>query len=330
MKKLIMITLIIMVLVLPGCSGKEKQADLAADNSQAKEEVQETDMKDEKNTATTEETGTKEAAAEGTEKSEEVKPEEKEGSASEATTAPEAAEPTRVPEGLVLPLTTNLSGKVMIQTVSKSTTYPYNSYIITSVNGERIILDPTSMPKKEECDLSPVAIISTHSHPDHIDNRFYNSYECEKLMYKKGEINTEAFRIYTIPSSHNGDTIAENSMNVIVVVEVDGLRIAHMGDIGQTALTEDQLKELGEIDIAFMQFENSYSDMTLDNRKGFNMMEQLKPKLIIPTHYTDKALPLFGESYGNVTEVENVLEIAKEDIPDKTEIYRVLNQHIYK
>ena len=324
MKKLTMIAMIIMVLVLPGCSGKEKQAanPETSDNSQTKEEVQETAMEDETNTPPTEAPGTEEAVAEENKTTETGTTEE--GNAATKT------EPTPVPAGLVLPLTTNSSGKVMIQTVSKSISYPYNSYIITSVNGESIVLDPTTMPKKEECDLNPVAILSTHTHPDHVDYIFSNAYDCEKLMFKKGEINTNDFHIYTIQSSHDGDTITEDSSNVIVVIEVDGLRIAHMGDIGQTALTEEQLKELGEIDIAFMQFVNSYSSMTLDNKKGFNMMDQLKPKLIIPTHYTDASMPLFEEKYGTITDVENVLEIAKEDIPDQTGMYRILNKHVYK
>ena len=338
MKKLILFTIIVLVLILPGCSGKEKQiANSSVSDNSKKEEDQGTDMKEEK--SSTEITGTdgvvnSDAASSNEASTKDTKTESTEDAAmntetSEATVQ-EEAEPTPVPEGLVLPLTTNSSGKVMIQTVSKNTTYPYNSYIITSIKGESIVLDPTSMPKKEECNLNPVAILSTHAHPDHIDNRFTNSYECEKLLFKKGEINTADFRIYTIQSSHNGDTIGENSNNVIAVVEVDGLRIAHMGDIGQNTLTEEQLQELGVIDIAFMQFENSYSDMTLENKKGFNMMEQLKPKLIIPTHYTDAALPLFEESYGTVTESENVLEIAREDIPDQTAMIRILNKHIYK
>ncbi len=325
--------MIVLVMTLVGCSGKEEQeASKATDQSQTKGEVQDSVMEKENNTVTTEANGSQEAV------NAESKPTE-EGKTADQTTDTQstadiqtevAPEATPVPEGLVLPLTTNTSGKVMIQTVSKSTTYPYNSYIITSVNGENIILDATSMPKKEEIDLNPAAILSTHSHPDHIDDRFFNAYECEKLLYKKGEINTKDFHIYTIQSAHDGDWIPEQSYNVIIVLEVDGLRIAHMGDIGQTILTEDQLKELGEIDIAFMQYENSYSNMSLNNRKGFNMMEQLKPKLIIPTHYTNAALPLFEEAYGTITEVVNVLEIAKEDIPDQTAMLRILNQHVYE
>ncbi len=54
-----------------------------------------------------------------------------------------------------------------------------------------------------------------------------------------------------------------------------------MGDIGQNELTEEQLDAIGEIDIAFMQFENSYSRMNLDNLKGFTMIEQVNPRIVI-------------------------------------------------
>jgi hypothetical protein len=50
-------------------------------------------------------------------------------------------------------------------------------------------------------------------------------------------------------------------------------------------------------DIAFMQFENSYSDMSLANGKGFSLIEQLNPAVIISTHYTDNALPVLEAKY---------------------------------
>lgn len=238
---------------------------------------------------------------------------------------------TTIPKDLVLPVTTNDTGKVLIQTVSGSKTYLYTSYIITSIKGESVVIDATTMPKPEIVEINPVAMMQTHTHPDHSDYVYTNSYDVPKLMSKKGELQVGDYNIFTIPSSHSNDTIVENGSNVIVVVEVDGLRIAHMGDVGQTKLTEDQLKSLGKIDIAFMQFENSYSDMSLENGKGFTMMEQLQPVIIIPTHYSDNALKVLEEKYGVITEVENILEISKDDLPENTlNVYRILNTHKYK
>jgi hypothetical protein len=232
---------------------------------------------------------------------------------------------------LVLPLTENTSGKVMIQTVSGSKTYKYNSYIITSAEGESVVVDPTSMPRIDVVDINPAAIISTHAHDDHVSIKFNESYECPMILYTEDDINTKDFHIYTIPSSHADDKILEDASNYIVVFEVDGLRIAHMGDIGQTSLTQEQIDAIGEIDIAFMQFENGYSDMSLDNAKGFTLIEQLNPGIIIPTHYTDAATAVLSDKYGPITEFENVLTITKDEMPDnKLAVYHITNTHKYR
>lgn len=230
----------------------------------------------------------------------------------------------------VFPLQENTTGKVLIQTVSSDKTYPYNSYLITSSKGETVVVDPTKMPKKELIDFNPAAIVCTHSHPDHTDQIYTNSYQCKKILYTKDDIKTRDFHIYTISSSHSGDTISDSGQNVIVVFEVDGLRIAHMGDIGQTKLTDEQIKALGKIDIAFMQFENSYSDMTLSNEKGFHLIEQLNPTIVIPTHFTDATLPVIEEKYGDITDFENSLEIIKGDLPEKSlTFYHIKNSLKY-
>ena len=252
-------------------------------------------------------------------------------SAADATVPEETTAVTTVPVELVLPLTENTSGKVQIQTVSGSLTYKYNSYIITSAEGESVVVDPTAMPGVDIFDIKPAAIISTHAHEDHISKKFTEAYDCQKILYSEADINTEDFHIYTVASAHADDTILDDATNYIVVFEVDGLRIAHMGDIGQIVLTGDQLAAIGEIDIAFMQFENGYSDMSLKNEKGFSLIEQLNPKIIVPTHYTDASIPVLTEKYGAINEFDNVLTISKDTLPEKAlTVYHITNTHKYR
>jgi hypothetical protein len=79
-----------------------------------------------------------------------------------------------------------------------------------------------------------------------------------------------------------------------------------------------------------MQFENSYSTMNLENKMGFNLIEQLNPKIIIPTHYTGKGLAELKTKYGDITESDNMLAISKEDIPeDSLNVYVITNTHRY-
>lgn len=251
---------------------------------------------------------------------------------SSETTAATSAE-TEVNADLVLPLTENNSGKVMIQTVSASDTYKFNSYIITSVDGEAVVADPTVMPAVKIVDINPAAIVNTHGHGDHVDQIYQDSYDCQKICHVVDDINTKDFHIYTFPSSHNGDVVNESTGNVIIVFEVNGLRIAHMGDCGQTFLTDEQLEKLGDIDIAFMQFENNYSSMNIKNEKGFKLMEQLNPKIVIPTHYPVSAVDVFEEKYGEITVCENLLQISKEDFAslpkERCNFYIISNTHKY-
>lgn len=233
----------------------------------------------------------------------------------------------------VLPLTENTSGKVQIQTVSSSSTYPYTSYIITSANGESIVLDPTSMPPKEVIDLLPAAIISTHAHSDHTDSSFTNTYDCPHFTAEVTTLDTKDFKIATLASSHQNDTIDQFPSNTITLLEVDGIRIAHMGDIGQSTFTEEQLTILGHIDIAFMQFHNdgNSSGLGLTPEKSFKLMEQLKPTIIIPTHYTEDFLPDLEQKYGEIQEFDNVLTISKDDLlATSVNMYRILNTHVYQ
>ncbi|TCT12967.1 L-ascorbate metabolism protein UlaG (beta-lactamase superfamily) [Natranaerovirga pectinivora] len=238
---------------------------------------------------------------------------------------------TNPPSHLLLPIIENNTGKVLIQNINGNTQYPNNGYMITSINGHRLIIDPSFMPSKRLIDFNPSAIISTHSHSDHYDQLFNSYYDCPKILWSIETLEIDDFKIFTILSSHNDDNLNETyPSNILVVVEVDGLRIAHMGDIGQTSLTDEQLDLLGEIDIAFMQYENKFSRMTLENEKGFNLFEQFSPKIGIPTHYTEDTIPVLIDKYGELIEFENYFTISKDELPQTSlNIYRLINNHKY-
>ena len=234
----------------------------------------------------------------------------------------------------VLPEAQNKSGKVRIQTVAESTKgVLYNSYVISSIKGENIVVDPYMMPMTAIVDLKPAAVMSTHKHYDHIDGSFTSEYENTKTKLYAQEVfdfKTKDFNIYSIASAHGSDVIYEKPTNVIIVMEVDGLRIAHFGDCGQTKFTDEQLQKIGKIDIAFMQFDNpQYSAMSFENKKGFNLLAQINPKYIIPTHYNDQDVKYLEQLYGPTKRVDNKLEITKEELPSKTTPCIISNTHTY-
>ena len=102
-----------------------------------------------------------------------------------------------------------------------------------------------------------------------------------------------------------------------------------MGDCGQTSLTDDELKQIGKVDVMITQFNNSYSNMTIESNMGNNLVDQVKPAIVIPTHYAINDLTVLAKKYGEIKEFDTTLELTKDDIPkDGPVMYRILNSQV--
>jgi L-ascorbate metabolism protein UlaG (beta-lactamase superfamily) len=75
--------------------------------------------------------------------------------------------------------------------------------------------------------------------------------------------------------------------DTITVMDVDGLRIAHMGDIGELQLTPAQIKSMGRVDVLMMPAGGFF---TVSPSEAATLVQQIKPKIIIPMHYQTPAL----------------------------------------
>ncbi len=126
-----------------------------------------------------------------------------------------------------------------------------------------------------------------------------------------------------IASAHNeGDEFrSAGGTNYIFIVDMGGLRIAHFGDIGQDALTPEQLSALGKVDIAITQLSNAFSGVDATNKKGFNLMDQVKPKLIIPSHIDERiCVKMAADKWTAYKSSKKFVSISPEDLSDKTVI----------
>jgi len=65
-------------------------------------------------------------------------------------------------------------------------------------------------------------------------------------------------------------------------VEVDGLTICHLGDLGHE-LTDAQVKSIGKVDVLMIPIGGIY---TINGEQAQAVMKQLKPRLyVFPMHY---------------------------------------------
>lgn len=181
---------------------------------------------------------------------------------------------------------------------------------LISPEGVRVLIDVYNPALLSTPATEDDILLTTHSHSDHYLPGFVEEFPGQQLDRVAGEIESGDVHVWGIPSAHlpNDEMTDEGSSNYIFIVDIGGLRVAHFGDIGQEALTDEQLELLGEVDIAITQFVNPFSQMDVRHEKGFNLVAQFNPKLIIPTHYNLDALEVSVEKWEDFqTEEEPVV-----------------------
>jgi len=195
---------------------------------------------------------------------------------------------------------------------------------LISPQGTRVLIDVFDPSALSSPVTEKDVLLTTHGHDDHIKSDFAGSFPGQQLKIQEGEISLPDVSIRGIASAHSaaGEFKPEGGSNYIYIVDMGGLRIVHFGDIGQDQLTQEQLDALGQVDIALTQFVNSYSQMSVGNKKGFNLMAQVKPRLIIPTHGGSDmdAIQYAMELWDVVAADASEVSVGRSDLSDGTQV----------
>jgi len=201
--------------------------------------------------------------------------------------------------------------------------YQDNSqFEIVTPDGRAILIDTIDPGKLSKKMTNQDILLVTHEHSDHYSASVVKDFPGQKLIIKEGSIELPDVTIRAIASAHRAtdDFLPEGGTNYIFIIDVAGLRLVHFGDIGQDTLTPEQLKTLGHVDVAMMQLENSYSQMYKTNKKGFNLMNQLKPSIILQTHSSNQAAAEAIKEWKAFSMQKPVLKLTREKIPSQTTI----------
>lgn len=190
---------------------------------------------------------------------------------------------------------------------------------IINGDGQRVIVnlfDPAKL--SAPVTQADVLLISGN---DYYTADFIRDFPGEKLVARVGEIGREGLHIRGISSNRDDKTEFpdENGSNYIFLIEMEGIRIADFGYIGQGKLTSEQLKALGAIDIALLPFYNFRNGMSVYDPRGYRLMDQVKPKLIIPTGL-DLDTALLAKEKWPTSYWDEPLTINQNQLPVKTRV----------
>lgn len=184
--------------------------------------------------------------------------------------------------------------------------------------------DPDFTGLKLPKDLQADIVLSTHDHGDHNNvAAVRNPVNGIPMVFKDpGEYEVNGVVITGISSYHDNSQGSQRGLNTIFHLMFDGLNIVHLGDLGQSKLSEEQIAQIGQTDILLIPVGSVY---TIDGKVASDIVSQLEPKIVIPMHYFIEGLKFQLESVDKFLKemgVENVspqpkLSIIKDKLPEE-------------
>jgi L-ascorbate metabolism protein UlaG (beta-lactamase superfamily) len=129
-------------------------------------------------------------------------------------------------------------------------------------------------------------VLITHEHIDHNAADVVNGSPAI-LRSTAGRLESPLGEVLAVASEHDQLAGTERGPNTIFVFELDGVRIAHFGDLGQRALREEQATVIGTVDLMFLPIGGG---PTIGADQAAAIVERLHPRWVVPMHYRTRRI----------------------------------------
>ena len=151
------------------------------------------------------------------------------------------------------------------------------------LRGEKatVVTDPydSDMVGLKLARLSADILTISHDHTDHNNADLVSG--VKKVVSGPGEYEIQGVSIIGIATFHDDKKGKLRGKNTVYVIEIDGLRVAHLGDLGHK-LDEPTLERIGTIDILMIPVGGEY---TIGPQQAVEIARVIEPVVVIPMHY---------------------------------------------
>lgn len=146
---------------------------------------------------------------------------------------------------------------------------------------EGVVLTDPCPPSSGYSIGKPTADIVTISH-DHPAHSYRKAVAGNPVFIDApGEYEVAGIFIAGIPTYHGGRKGAQLGKNTAYVIEMDEVRLCHLGDLGHVP-TPEQAEEMSGVDVLLMPVGGQN---TIDASVAEDVVSLLEPRIVIPMHY---------------------------------------------
>ncbi len=213
----------------------------------------------------------------------------------------------------------------------------WSFFLVTTADGVRVAMDPYGNIGYPFPTVEADVVTVSHEHGDHNNvglvkgsPRVFRGLATGAADWNRFYERFGSTLVYSVAAFHDDvQGTSPRGLNVLFVIVTDGLRIAHLGDIGQPALTDGQLRALGTIDVLMIPVGDGPFTVTIPQASA--LVAQIRPKVVIPMHYkTPTRQPPtwpgvderpFLEGKQNVRRLgSHTMTISRDQLPSTTQI----------
>jgi L-ascorbate metabolism protein UlaG (beta-lactamase superfamily) len=135
-------------------------------------------------------------------------------------------------------------------------------------------------------DVEADLLLVTHEHADH------NAVEAvggspETVRSTAGSFESPVGEVIAVASEHDDVAGTLRGPNTIFRFTLDGLRVSHFGDFGQSELRDEQEEAIGEVDVLLLPVGGG---PTVGGDAAAAIVRALRPRLVVPMHYRTEAV----------------------------------------
>jgi L-ascorbate metabolism protein UlaG (beta-lactamase superfamily) len=167
----------------------------------------------------------------------------------------------------------------------------------------------------------------SHPHPGHSHAAAVGGHP--RVVSGPGEYEVAGALITGIATFHDGERGGRRGKNTVYIIEMDGLRLCHLGDLGHE-LSSQQVGEMGDVEVLMVPVGGG---STINAAVAAQVVRSLEPRIIIPMHYRTELLsqgldPVeeFLKEMGVRAEPEPRLTVSKASLPAETRVVLLMGR----